>query len=63
MVPLEHRNENHTQNAACHKVDSALRREGGSGLIFACLAHIKVPFTAEQQLFMERSYSTVSKGF
>ena len=31
----------------------ALRREGGSGVIFACLAHIKVPFSAEQPLFTE----------
>ena len=25
-----------------------LRREGKSGVIFACLAHMKVPFMAEQ---------------
>ena len=40
---------------------SSLRREGGSGVIFACLAHTKVSFIAEQLLFTERRYRAVSK--
>ena len=36
---------------------------GESGIIFACLAHMKVPFIPEQQLFTERKYWAVSKGF
>ena len=30
-----------------------LRRQGGSGVIFACEAHIKDPINAESTLFME----------
>ena len=33
-----------------------LRREGGSGVIFACLAHMKVLFIADQPLFTELRY-------
>ena len=38
-------------------------RGGGSGIIFACLARMKVPFIAEKTLFVERSYPAVSKNY
>ena len=42
-----------------------LKARGGRGLgvIFAWLAHMKVPFIAEQPLFKERRYRTVSKNY
>ena len=33
--------------------NSNFKARGGSGVIFACLAHMKVPFIAEQPLFTE----------
>ena len=40
-----------------------LGREGGSGIIFACLAHMKVPFIADQLFFTEQRYRAVSKNY
>ena len=42
---------------------SVFKARGGSGVTFACLAHMKVPFIAEQPLFTERRYHFVSKSF
>ena len=41
----------------------SFRLEGGSGVIFACLAHMKVPFITEQPLSTEGSYRAVSKSY
>ena len=40
-----------------------VKARGGSGVIFACLAHMKVPFITEQPLFTERRYRAVSKSY
>ena len=40
-----------------------LKQEGVSRVIFACLAHMKVPFIAEKSLFTERKYRVVSKSY
>ena len=36
---------------------------GGSGVIFACLVHVKVSFIAEQLFLRKRRYRAVSKSF
>ena len=40
-----------------------LGKRGGAGVIFACLADMKVFFVAEQPLFTEWSYRAVSKSY
>ena len=42
---------------------SVLEARGGSGVIFACLSHMKIPFIAEQPLFTERRFHAVSKSY
>ena len=42
---------------------SRFKVRGGSGVIFACLAHMKVSFIAEQLLFTELRYRDVSKSY
>ena len=37
-----------------HFTDFSIKATGGSGVIFACLAHMKLPFIAEQPLFTLR---------
>ena len=41
----------------------SLKARGGSGVIFACLAHMKVLFIAEQPLFKELRYRAVSNRY
>ena len=46
-----------------NNVELHIKAGGGSGVNFACLAHMKVPFIAEQPLFTERRYHAVSKSY
>ena len=45
------------------KVFQRFKARGGSGIIFACLAHMKVPFITEQTLFTEQRYRAVQIGY
>ena len=41
-------------------ISMSIKARGGSGVIFACLAHMKVPFTAEQP---QRNYRAMSTSY